>query len=95
MAGGRVAVGPSTARAEKNRLAQQLDARSRSKTFGFGLLARAKELSQQIGKPAHPAHMTGILRALGAKPRLKATAGGLTLAQTSALGATTFGGSKS
>jgi hypothetical protein len=65
--------GPSQARAERVALNQRLDARNRSLTYGFGPKARTME-----NTPA-PAHAAGIETAVNGK----------TLAQVSAMGATT------
>lgn len=65
--------GPSQARAERVALNQKLDARNRSLTYGFGPAARTVE-----NKPAG-AHTAGIELATAGK----------TLAQVSAMGATT------
>ena len=66
--------GPSQARAERVALNQRLDARNRSLTYGFGPKARTME-----NKPAPAAHQAGVAAATGGK----------TLAQVSAMGATT------
>jgi hypothetical protein len=66
--------GPSQARAERVRLNQRLDARNRSLTYGFGPKARTME-----NTPAPAVHTTGIENATAGK----------TLAQLSAMGATT------
>lgn len=66
--------GPSQARAERVALNQRLDARNRSLTYGFGPKARTME-----NKPAPAAHQAGIESAVNGK----------TLAQVSAMGATT------
>lgn len=67
-------VGPSQARAERVKLNQQLDARNRSRTYGFGPAARYVE-----NKPAPAAHQMGV----------EAATAGKTLAEVSAMGATT------
>jgi hypothetical protein len=67
--------GPSQARAERVALNQKLDARNRSLTYGFGPLARTME-----NRPAPAgAHTAGI----------EAATAGKTLAEVSAMGATT------
>ncbi len=66
--------GPSQARAERVALNQKLDARNRSLTYGFGPQARTME-----NTPAPAAHTAGIESAVNGK----------TLAQVSAMGATT------
>jgi hypothetical protein len=66
--------GPSQARAERVALNQRLDARNRSLTYGLGPAARTVE-----NKPAAGAHTAGIESATAGK----------TLAQVSAMGATT------
>jgi len=65
--------GPSQSRAERIALNQRLDARNRSLTYGFGPKARAMENKEA------PAHAAGIETATQGK----------TLAQLSAMGATT------
>lgn len=90
--------GGSQARAERVALNQKLDARNRSLTFGFGPAARTME-----NKPA--AHTAAIHTATAGKsladrfPAAKYDSNmrptqGPTLAQLSAMGATTFGGGK-
>jgi hypothetical protein len=66
--------GPSQSRAERVALNQRLDARNRSLTYGFGPKARTME-----NTPAPAAHTAGIESAVNGK----------TLAQVSAMGATT------
>jgi hypothetical protein len=68
------ATGPSQSRAERITLNQRLDARNRSRTYGFGPAARYVE-----NTPAPGAHTVGINNATAGK----------TLAQLSAMGATT------
>ena len=65
--------GPSQARAERVALNQRLDARNRSLTYGFGPKARTMENKEA------PAHTRGV----------EAATAGKTLAQVSAMGATT------
>jgi hypothetical protein len=65
--------GPSQSRAERVALNQRLDARNRSLTYGFGPKARTME-----NTPA-AAHTSGIESAVNGK----------TLAEVSAMGATT------
>ncbi len=79
--------GPSQARAERVALNQWLDARNRSLTYGFGPAARAVE-----NKPAPAAHTVGIESAVNGKSldaKVTANHSAYTLAQMSALGATT------
>lgn len=68
-------VGPSQRRAEIVALNQRLDARNRSRTYGFGPAARVVE-----NKSAPAVHQTGV----------EAATAGKTLAEVSAMGATTF-----
>jgi hypothetical protein len=68
------AIGPSQSRAERIALNQRLDARNRSKTYGFGPAARYMENKPA---PGAGAHTTGIQN-IGSK----------TLAEVSAIGAT-------
>jgi hypothetical protein len=79
--------GASQARAERVALNQRLDARNRSLTYGFGPAARAVE-----NKPAPAAHTSAIESATSGKSldaKNVANHSAFTLAQLSAMGATT------
>ena len=86
--------GQSQARAERVALNQRLDARNRSLTYGFGPKARTME-----NTPAPAAHTSGIEFAVNGKSldaKNVANHSAFTLAQLSAMGATTakVGGAK-